>query len=360
MGVGAKGCIGGMVCMAFMGASWLHGGSWLYGVNAAAWVAWGAAKPPAAAGLACARRWYRHFHPACTIFSLVVPTPTITITITITNMRTCVPIASQIMDAWNKKYNMARLRFGLDAELDPYQLALAQQTNDKNINEKMRHYLLCLKFRRADGSLHAAGSAFYVMHGFHLAVTAAHVTSMAGTDKIVACYPDGTLSDVIIIGQDPVADISVIKVDRSCPMQNLRHNAPNVGDTVYILGFSSGSDLNFTKGMVTSMEQAAIFTTDAYADNGFSGGPVFNLHMEIVGMVKGGAGYVWEGGWSGLSRDASFAGSRPHPKPLHERVAAHANVQGITNQQVRCMSIGKVEGFVSGIMAVSPGCRSWP
>ena len=34
----------------------------------------------------------------------------------------------------------------------------------------------------------------------------------------------------------------------------------------------------------------------------------------------------WVGGWSGLSRDASSAGLRPHPKPLHERGAAHANV----------------------------------
>ncbi len=71
------------------------------------------------------------------------------------------------MDAWNKP-NMACLRLGLDAELDPYQLALAQQTNDKNINEKMCQYMLCLKY--ADGSLHAAGSAFYVMHGQRLAV----------------------------------------------------------------------------------------------------------------------------------------------------------------------------------------------
>lgn len=234
-----------------------------------------------------------------------------------TNKCTCVPIASQIMDAWNK-YNMARLRFGLDAELDPYQLGLAQQTNDKNINEKMCHYLLSLKVKRADGSLHAAGSAFYVLHGFHLAVTAAHVTSMAGTDKIVACYPDGTMSDVKIIVQDPVADISVIKVDRACPLQNLRHNRPSVGDTVYILGFSSGSRLNFTKGMVTSIEQN-LFTTDAYADNGFSGGPVFNLHMEIVGMVK-----------------------------------------GVTNQQVQCIDVSRVDGAVSTTMALVRGCGSWP
>ena len=195
------------------------------------------------------------------------------------------------MDAWNK-YNMARLRFGLDAELDPYQLALAQQTNDKNINEKMCQYMLCLKYKHTDGSLHAAGSAFYVMHGQHLAVTAAHVTSAAGTNQIVAFYPDGTHSDVIILAQHRIADISVIKVDATCSLPSVRHLAPYVGDTVYVLGFSSVGNLNFAKGMVTSMEQADIFTTDAYADNGFSGGPVFNLHMELVGMVLGGAGFV--------------------------------------------------------------------
>ena len=70
-------------------------------------------------------------------------------------------------------------------------------------------------------------------------------------------------------------------------MPDLCHSRPSVGDIVYILGFSSGSQLNFTKGMVIFMEQAYIFTTDAIADNGFSGGLVLNLHMELVGMVKG-------------------------------------------------------------------------
>ena len=83
-------------------------------------------------------------------------------------------------------------------------------------------------------------------------------------------------SDVAILGEDRIADIAVIKVDATCPLPSVRHTAPNVGDSVYILGFSSGIKLNFTKGMVTSMEQAAVFSTDAYADNGFSGGPVFN------------------------------------------------------------------------------------
>ena len=212
---------------------------------------------------------------------------------------------------------MARLRFGLDAELDPYQLALAQQVNDKNISERMCQYMLSLKYKKVDGSLDAAGSAFYVMHGEHLAVTAAHVTSGAGTNQIVACYADGKQSDVIILGEDRNDDISVIQVDAACPLPSVMHTAPLMGDTVYVMGFTSGSRLNFTKGMVTSMEQAAIFTIDAYADNGFSGGPVFNLHMELVGMVLGGAGFK----------------------------------QGITNQQIQCISVAKVEGFVSGIKA---------
>jgi hypothetical protein len=84
--------------------------------------------------------------------------------------------------------------------------------------------------------------------------------------------------------------------------------------------------LNYTKGMVTSMEHTATFTTDAYADNGFLGGPVFNLQMEIVGMVKGGIGFM----------------------------------QGINNQQVRCTGMAKVETGVSLMMHAFPGCGNWP
>ncbi len=63
-----------------------------------------------------------------------------------------------------------------------------------------------------------------------------------------------------------------------------------MGDQVYVLGFSGCSnELNFTKGMVSSLHQGG-FTITAYADNGFSGGPVFSTHMELLGMVRGGSG----------------------------------------------------------------------
>lgn len=229
------------------------------------------------------------------------------------------------MDAWNK-YNMARLRFGLDAELDPYQLALATQTNDKNIHEKMCPYLVSLKSKKVDGSIHPAGTGFYIIHDQHLLVTAAHVVSAIGsTDQLVAFYSTGVQSDVKVIAKDMVADIAVIKVDHSCSLPSVRFIDPCIGETVYILGFSSGSQLNFTKGMVTSKGMGT-FTTSAYADNGFSGGPVFNLSMELVGMVLGGAGFA----------------------------------QGLTNQQVRCVTVDQLDGFVKGILAMQPTCGGGP
>ena len=198
------------------------------------------------------------------------------------------------------------------------------QVNDKNINERMSQYMLCLKYKQADGSLLAAGSAFYIMHGERLAATAAHVTSGASGNSIFACYADGSQSDVILLGEDRLADIAVIKVNQLCPPPSVRHSAPDVGDTAYV--WVSLLEVASTSQRVTSMEQAAICTINAYADNGFSGGPVFNLHMELLGMVLGGAGFQ----------------------------------QGVTNQQIRCINVAKVEGFLSGIIALSPTFRSWP
>lgn len=220
------------------------------------------------------------------------------------------------MEAWTN-YNAARLRFGLDAELTPFQLALAKQTNDTNLLEKVGKYMLNLKYEREDGSVRAAGSAFYFRHDQPLAVTAAHVTTRDSTaEQLVAFYNDCKKSDVIVLAADHVADISVLQVDDACPLPALRHAAPQVDDTVYVVGFSASSKLDFTKGLVTSTE-AATFTIAAFADSGFSGGAVFNLHMELVGMVLGGAGPA----------------------------------RGITNQQVRCVDISKLQGFVAGVMA---------
>lgn len=230
------------------------------------------------------------------------------------------------MDPYFKHYEMARLRFGLDAELDPQELAIATQTNDKNVCAKMSPYLINLKRMDASGVASAAGTGFMMMNGKHCAITSAHVVPAGQREGVIVYLPDGASCPCQFIASDDTVDVGVIKVSKACLLPTIHYRTASLGDQVYILGFSgSSSDLNFTKGMVSSLHQGG-FTTNAYADNGFSGGPVFSLHMELLGMVRGGAGYV----------------------------------EGRTNQQVRCVNADVIEGFLRAVIAVKPDAVSWP
>jgi hypothetical protein len=116
------------------------------------------------------------------------------------------------MDPYFKHYEMARLRFGLDADLDPQELAIATQTNDKN--------------------------------------TSAHVVPAGQREGLIAYLPDGASCPCNFIASDDTVDVGVIKVSKACLLPTIHYRTASLGDQVYILGFSgSSSNLNFTKGM---------------------------------------------------------------------------------------------------------------
>ena len=237
----------------------------------------------------------------------------------------CVLIACSKMDPCFKHYEMSRFRFGLDTELDPQQLVLATQTNDQNVCKKMSPYVVSLKVKRADGTIVPAGSGFHAINSTHSVVYSAHVVP-SGPEELVAYYPDGQPGRTKVIAKDYATDVALVKVDRPCRLPTLLFRSASVGDTVYILGFSgTSSQLNFTKGMVSSLHPGG-FTATAYADNGFSGGPVLSLHMEVLGMVRGGAGQT----------------------------------QGPTNQQVSCVNVDAINGFVGAALALQPNMDKWP
>jgi len=237
----------------------------------------------------------------------------------------CVRITCRKMDPYFKHYQMSRFRFGMDTELDPQQLALATQTNDHNICEKMSPYMVKINTKNPDGSIASCGSGFHAINTKHALVTSAHVV-LPESKELLVCYPDGSQGQAKLITKDRETDVALVKADRYCNLPTLRSRTASMGDTVYILGFSGASnDLNFTKGMVSSLHQGG-FTTTAFADNGFSGGPVFSIHMELLGMVRGGAGYT----------------------------------QGLTNRQVSCVNVDTINGFVGALLNVLPDMDKWP
>lgn len=210
------------------------------------------------------------------------------------------------MDTPWQQYNTMRARFGLDADvnlsLDSDQVALAAQTSNFDIHRKMLPYLIHLSFKDTS---QPAGTAYYLYKDKPYICTALHVAyeAICQGRELIAYYADGTTSAVTVVAPavfapgmaapnfDTATDVAILKVDRNSTAATVRNATYTyVGEEVYIMGFS-GMQLCFTKGMVSSFNLAK-GTATAHADNGFSGGPIFNLRMDLVGMVQGGAGHT--------------------------------------------------------------------
>lgn len=237
------------------------------------------------------------------------------------------------MDAQWPQHNTTRARFALDADvfLDPEKLALITQTHDFNIRDKMMPYMICLLYKDNN---QLAGTAYFLYKDKPYIGTALHVAyeSISKGRELVAYYGEGGSSAVTVVSPavfvagmappnfDTSTDVAILKVDRNCTAPTVRNATfTDVGEQVYIMGFSGDRQLHFTKGIVSSVN---LFkgTTTAYADHGFSGGPIFNLRFDLVGMVQGGAGHV----------------------------------QGIANQQVCFVPAAAIKGFADGTFGMIP------
>eukprot|EP00877_Chromochloris_zofingiensis_P005026 jgi/Chrzof1/14524/Cz09g06010.t1 len=208
----------------------------------------------------------------------------------------------------------------MDPELYPQQPALLSQT--KNIHPAFSKYLLSLRYQdkqNPSATSSPADTGFHLNHGKTTVVTASHVLRKAPDQQLVAYDSEGHMSAVKIesVSSDADMDIAVLTVDKPCEPPTLRLGNVDFTNTVYILGFPANSqDTHFIKGKVSSILEGGFIAT-AYADDRFYGGPVFNIRMELVGMVTGGGGLV----------------------------------QGLTLQQVHCMGVGIVTGFAQGALA---------
>ncbi|WP_253799098.1 Do family serine endopeptidase [Rhodovulum sp. P5] len=136
----------------------------------------------------------------------------------------------------------------------------------------------------------ALGSGFVISpDGF--IVTNNHVIEKA--DEIEIEFFSGEVLEAKVIGTDPNTDIALLKVNSDDPLPYVPFGDSDlmrVGDWVMAMGNPLGQGFSVSAGIVSARGRALSGTyddyiqTDAAINRGNSGGPLFNMDGEVVGV----------------------------------------------------------------------------
>lgn len=123
-------------------------------------------------------------------------------------------------------------------------------------------------------------------------VTNNHV--IEGADEITVNFPDGTSLPASVVGKDDKTDLAVLRVKASAPLPSVsfgNSDAARVGDWVMAIGNPFGLGGTVTAGIVSARNRDIasgpyddFIQTDAAINRGNSGGPLFNMDGQVVGV----------------------------------------------------------------------------
>jgi serine protease Do len=136
------------------------------------------------------------------------------------------------------------------------------------------------------------GSGF-VIDPSGLIVTNNHV--IEGADEIIVNFTDGSKLKVTkILGHDPKTDLALLKVEPKHPLRAVRFGDSTrmrVGDWVMAIGNPFGLGGTVTVGIISATKRDInsgpyddFLQTDAAINRGNSGGPLFNMEGEVIGV----------------------------------------------------------------------------
>lgn len=141
----------------------------------------------------------------------------------------------------------------------------------------------------------ASGSGFiysddgYILTNYHV---------VEGSNSITVSLYDGTTLDAQLVGYDENNDIAVLKVEAEnlVPVVVGDSDNVNVGDPVVAIGNPLGElTFSLTAGAVSALDRQVTFSdglvmdliqTDCAINSGNSGGALFNLYGEVIGITN--------------------------------------------------------------------------
>ena len=135
------------------------------------------------------------------------------------------------------------------------------------------------------------GSGF-VVDPSGIVITNNHVVGDA--NEIVVIFTDGRKLKAKVIGKDPKVDVAVLKVTSDKPFKTVKFGDSDkmrVGDGVMAVGNPFGLGETVTAGILSARNRNIdsgpyddFLQTDAAINKGNSGGPLFNMAGEVIGI----------------------------------------------------------------------------
>ena len=135
------------------------------------------------------------------------------------------------------------------------------------------------------------GSGF-VIDPSGIVITNNHVIGDA--NDIMVIFTDGRKLKAKIVGKDSKVDVAVLKVESDKPLKTVKFGDSDkmrVGDGVMAVGNPFGLGETVTAGIISARNRNIdsgpyddFLQTDASINKGNSGGPLFNLQGEVIGI----------------------------------------------------------------------------
>ena len=135
------------------------------------------------------------------------------------------------------------------------------------------------------------GSGFVIDDAGYI-VTNNHV--IEGADVIEVIFPNEETYDATLLGRDPSTDLALLKIERAEPFPHVDFgdsNSLQVGEWVMAIGNPFGYGGSVSAGIVSARNRTInhgnyddFIQTDVAINKGNSGGPLFNMAGEVVGV----------------------------------------------------------------------------
>ncbi|MGQ3354581.1 MAG: Do family serine endopeptidase [Phreatobacter sp.] len=209
------------------------------------------------------------------------------------------------------------------------------------------------------------GSGF-VIDASGIVVTNNHVIDNA--DEITVIFNDGTRLKAELIGRDREIDVAVLRVQPTRPLKSVNladSDRIRIGEAVMAIGNPLGLGGTVTAGIVSAKNrdiQSGPFDnyiqTDAAINRGNSGGPLFNMAGDVIGINT--AIFSQTGGNIGIAFAIPANTARPIIAQLREfgetrRGWLGVRIQEVTDEIAESLNLGGRRGaLIAGVEPNGP------